>query len=144
MADYKEVLTGTFGKLADRVKDAADGSGLTGIYARGADRARAFGQITRLTLAINGELSELDRVFTEIGRLYYEQAKAAPDGFFVPLFEQAGKLSDSIRDKRAEVDSLRASYPDYGTKAGGADIRDFDDIVSAAEREAMNGPDRPE
>ena len=103
MADYKEVLTGTFGKLADRVKDAADGSGLTGIYARGADRARAFGQITRLTLAINGELSELDRVFTEIGRLYYEQAKAAPDGFFVPLFEQAGKLSDSIRDKRAEV-----------------------------------------
>ena len=54
MADYKDILAGTFGKLAGRVKDAAEGSGVAGVYARGADRAKAFGQITRLTLSQRG------------------------------------------------------------------------------------------
>ena len=139
MADYKDILTGTFGKLAGKVKDAADSSGVAGVYARGADRARAFGQITKLTLALNGEHEELKRVYAEIGRLYFEQAKAAPEGFFVPLFEQAEKLTDSIKDKQAEINRLKSDYLESGEKDVEVEIGDFDDIVSAAEREAMEG-----
>ena len=39
MADYKAL----FGKLADKVKNAAETSGVTEVYAQGASRARAFG-----------------------------------------------------------------------------------------------------
>lgn len=139
MADYKDILAGTFGKLAGRVKDAAEGSGVAGVYARGADRAKAFGQITRLTLSLNGEHEELKRIYAEIGRLYFEQAKAAPEGFFVPLFEQAEKLTDSIKDKQAEINRLKSDYLESGEKDVEVEIGDFDDIVSAAEREAMEG-----
>ncbi|MBO5496526.1 MAG: hypothetical protein J5967_03910 [Oscillospiraceae bacterium] len=144
MADYKELINGTLGtltKLGGKVKDAAVSTGVTGVYAKGANRARAFGQITKLTLALNGEHEELKRVYAEIGRLYYEQAKAAPEGFFVPLFEQAGRLTDSIRQKQAEIDGLKADYLEPGENDVEVEIGDFDDIVSAAEREAMGSED---
>ena len=144
MADYKELISGTLGtltKLGGKVKDVAANTGITDVYTKGADRAKAFAQITRLTLALNGEHEELKRVYAEIGRLYYEQAKAAPEGFFVPLFEQAEKLTDSIRAKQAEIDSLKTDYLDSAEKDVEVEIGDFDDIVSAAEREAMGGND---
>ena len=135
MADYRDMLK----SLAAKAKDAADSSGVTGVYAKGAERARAFGQITKLTLDSNRDLEELSRVYAEIGRLYFEQAKAAPEGFFVPLFEQAEKLTDSIKDKQAEINRLKSDYLESGAKDVEVEIGDFDDIVSAAEREAMEG-----
>ena len=49
MADYKNILSGTLGKLADKVRDAADSAGVLDMYAQGANRAKAFGQFTKLT-----------------------------------------------------------------------------------------------
>ena len=90
MADYKELL----GKLADKVKDAAESSGVMDVYAQGANRARAFGQLTKLTVELSREQEELKRIYAEIGQLYYEQHTAAPEGVFVPLFERCGKISE--------------------------------------------------
>ena len=144
MADYKELINGTLGtltKLGGKVRDVAVNTGVTDVYTKGADRAKAFAQITKLTLALNSEHEELKRVYAEIGRLYFEQAKAAPEGFFVPLFEQAGRITDSIRAKQTEIDALKADYLEPGEKDVEVEIGDFDDIVSAAEREAMGGND---
>ena len=141
MADYKDIFNDTLGKLAGKVKEAADTSGVLDVYAQGANRAKAFGQIAKLSLELNSEHDELNRIYTEIGRLYYEQAKAAPEGFFVPLFEQAGRITDSIRQKQAEIDGLKTDYLESGEKDVEVEIGDFDDIVSAAEREAMGGND---
>lgn len=144
MADYKELISGTLGtltKLGGKVRDVAVNTGVTDVYTKGADRAKAFAQITKLTLALNSEHEELKRVYAEIGRLYFEQAKAAPEGFFVPLFEQAGRITDSIRQKQTEIDALKADYLEPGEKDVEVEIGDFDDIVSAAEREAMGGND---
>lgn len=142
MADYKDILSGTLGKLADKVKETASSSGVLDVYAQGANRAKAFGQLTKLTLELNGEHEELQRIYTEIGRLYFEQAKDAPEGFFVPLFEQAGRISDSIRQKQAEIDGLKADYLEPGEKNVEVEFGDFDDIVSAAEREALGEKDK--
>ncbi len=144
MADYKELISGTLGtltKLGGKVRDVAVNTGVTDVYTKGADRAKAFAQITKLTLALNSEHEELKRVYAEIGRLYFEQAKAAPEGFFVPLFEQAGRITDSIRAKQTEIGALKADYLEPGEKDVEVEIGDFDDIVSAAEREAMGGND---
>jgi len=137
MADYKDILNGTLGKLADKVKETASSSGVLDVYAQGANRAKAFGQLTKLTLELNGEHEELQRIYTEIGRLYFEQAKDAPEGFFVPLFEQANRVSDSIRAKRAKIDELKEHYGVTEQRDIDVEIGDFDDVVSATEADGM-------
>lgn len=137
MADYKDILSGTFGRLADKVKETASSSGVLDVYAQGASRARAFGQLTKLTLELNGEHEELQRIYTEIGRLYFEQAKGAPEGFFVPLFEQADRVSDSIRAKRTKIDELKEHYGVTEQSDIDVEIGDFDDVVSATEADGM-------
>ena len=133
MADYKGLL----GKLADRVKDAAETSGVMDVYAQGANRAKAFGQLTKLTIALNREQEELRDIYTEIGRLYYEQAKAAPEGVFVPLFAQADRVADSIRERRAKIEELKENSGLSGQDDIDVEIGDFDDVVSATEADGM-------
>ncbi len=137
MADYKDILSGTFGKLADKVKDVADSSGVLDMYAQGANRAKAFGQFTKLTLELNSEHEELKRVYTEIGRLYFEQAKDAPEGVFAPLFEQANCITGHIREKRAKLDELKENYGVSEKSDIDVEIGDFDDVVSATEADGM-------
>ena len=137
MADYKDILSGTLGKFADKVKETASSSGVLDVYAQGANRAKAFGQLAKMTLELNGEHEELQRIYTEIGRLYFEQAKDAPEGFFVPLFEQAKRVSDSIRAKRAKIDELKEHYGVTEQSDIDVEIGDFDDVVSATEADGM-------
>ena len=59
--------------------------------------------MAKLSLEINGDSEELKRVYAEIGRLYYDQAKDAPEGFFAPLFEQTAALIESINSKQAQI-----------------------------------------
>ena len=133
MADYKDILSGTFGRLADKVKETASSTGVLDVYAQGANRAKAFGQIAKLTLELNSEHEELNRIYTEIGRLYYEQARTAPEGFFVPLFEQAGRVTGKIQEKRARIEALRDEAGIAGEPDIEVEIGDFDDVVSATE-----------
>ena len=137
MADYKDMLSGTLGRPADTGKETASATGVLDVYAQGANRAKAFGQLTKLTLELNGEHEELQRICTEIGRLYFEQAKDTPEGFFVPLFEQANRVSDSIRAKRAKIDELKEHYGVSEQSDIDVEIGDFDDVVSATEADGM-------
>ena len=55
MADYKEI----FDKLAGKVREAADSSGVLDIYAQGTERAKALGQIAKLSIELKSEHDEL-------------------------------------------------------------------------------------
>lgn len=137
MADYKDILSGTLGRLAGKAKEAAGASGVLDVYAQGTSRAKAFGQIAKLSLELNGEHEELKRIYTEIGRLYFEQARANPEGFFVPLFEQAERVSANIREKRARIDALHETYGAPAEHDIDVEITDFDDVVSATEADGV-------
>ena len=71
--------------------------GVLDIYAQGTERAKALGQIAKLSIELKNEHDELQRIYTEIGRMYYDQAKAAPEGPFVPLFDQANRTAKKAR-----------------------------------------------
>ena len=133
MADYKDL----FGKLADKVKDVAETSGVMDVYAQGANRAKAFGKLTKLTVELSREQEELKRIYTEIGRLYYEQHTAAPEGVFIPLFEQADRVSGGIRERQARIEALKESSGISGQDDIDVEIGDFDDVVSATEADGM-------
>ncbi len=143
MADYKSIITGTLNTLANKVKEVAESSSVRDIYDRGAGRAKAYARIAKLSLELNGEHEELKKVYAEIGRLYYEQAKDAPEGFFAPLFAQAEEISAGISAKEDEINGLRAEMEaESSIDDIDVEISEFEEIVSAAEQEIE--PAQPE
>ena len=126
------------------MKEVAECGAVRDIYENGANRAKSYGRIAKLALELNGENEELKRVYTEIGRLYYEQAKDAPEGFFAPLFAQAEEICGRIAAKEDEINSLKADVA-AATGCDEADIDveigefdDFDNIVDATEDDGKN------
>lgn len=144
MADYKDIISGTINSIVGKVKEVAESGAVRDIYENGASRAKSYGRIAKLALELNGENEELKRVYTEIGRLYYEQAKDAPEGFFAPLFAQAEEICGRIAAKEDEISSLKADVA-AATGCDEADIDveigefdDFDNIVDATEDDGKN------
>lgn len=144
MADYKDIISGTINSIVGKVKEVAESGAVRDIYENGANRAKSYGRIAKLALELNGENEELKRVYTEIGRLYYEQAKDAPEGFFAPLFAQAEEICGRIAAKEDEISALKADVA-AATGCDGADIDveigefdDFDNIVDATEDDGKN------
>ena len=153
MADYKDIITGTINNLVGKakelaqsdtvtqfvgkVRDTAENTSVREIYAQGTERAKAYGRIAKLSLEINGASQELSRVYTEIGKLYYEQAQDAPQGFFASLFAQAQELSASIAAKEAEIEAMKAEFAVGEGFDGDIDVEisEFEDIVAATEEE---------
>ena len=143
MADYKSIIAGTLNSLASKVKEVAESGSVRDIYDRGAGRAKAYARIAKLSLELNGENEELKKVYAEIGRLYYEQSKDAPEGFFAPLFAQAEELYAGISAREDEINSLRAEMEAEGSLDDiDVEISEFEEIVSAAEQEIE--PAQPE
>ena len=142
MADYKEL----FGSLVNKAKDVMESTGVTEVYQKGASRTKAYSRIARLTLDTNSQADELRKVYTEIGRLYFELARENPEGVFAPLFAQAGKLMDELKAKEDELEELKRSL---GAEAEEKDIEveitqdidEFDQVVSATEAEGKGGED---
>ena len=135
MADYKDIITGTLSNIVGKVKEVADSGAIKDIYEHGANRAKSYGQMAKLSLEINGDSEELKRVYAEIGRLYYDQAKDAPVGFFAPLFEQAAALIESINGKQAQIQAMKDEFAAETAPAETAPAEDADieSVVDATE-----------
>ncbi len=132
MADYKDIITGTLNNIVGKVKEVADSGAIKDIYEHGANRAKSYGQMAKLSLEINGDSEELKRVYAEIGRLYYDQAKDAPVGFFAPLFEQAAALIESINSKQAQIQAMKDEFAAETAPAEDADFESTEDDGTAA------------
>ena len=140
MADYKEFL----GSLVNKARSAMDNSGVADVYQKGANRAKSYSRIARLTLDMNSQTEELRKVYTEIGKLYFEQARENPQGFFAPLFAQAGTLLDGLNAKEKELQAIKESLREEAAEQDieveiTEDIQDFDAVVDATENEGKGG-----
>ena len=139
MADYKDIIKGTLSSIAGKVKEVAESGTVRDIYDKGASRAKSYTRIAKLTLEMNGESEELKRVYTEIGKLYYEQAKDAPEGFFAPLFSQVKEISDSILAKEEEINAMKAEFEaEAAAKDIEVEVCEFDQVVDATESDGTN------
>ena len=138
MADYKDIIAGTINAISGKVKDVAQSGSVRGIYEQGAARAKAFGQLAKLSLSINGDNEELKRVFIEIGKLYYDQAKDAPEGFFASLFSQVEAIRADIADKQAQIDELKAQTAEASAPNVEVEVTDFEAIVDATEEDGKS------
>ncbi len=142
MSDTMDKIAGTLSELVKKAKEVGaqavetvDKKGtVREAYARGTERTKTYAKIAKLTLELNSESDELRRIYTEIGKLYYEQAKGSAAGFFAPLFAQAAETTEKIGSIESEIRALRDSVaPEGAEKDIEVEIGAFDDIVSADE-----------
>ena len=176
MADYKDIITGTIsnimGKVKEvaespnvkeavdkvkaaaedtvgKVKEAAEGSTVKEVYEQGASRVKSYGRIAKLSLEMNGDYEELKRVYTEIGKLCYDQFKDAPEGFFAPLFAQVEEISARIERSEAEIEAMKAETgcqeePDISVEIVADSVEDAAEEFKAAAEEFQNVVDATE
>ena len=176
MADYKDIITGTIsnimGKVKEvaespnvkeavdkvkaaaedtvgKVKEAAEGSTVKEVYEQGASRVKSYGRIAKLSLEMNGDYEELKRVYTEIGKLCYDQFKDAPEGFFAPLFAQVEEISARIERSEAEIEAMKAEVgcqeePDISVEIVADSVEDAAEEFKAAAEEFQNVVDATE
>ncbi len=141
MAGYKDILSGTLRSLGDKVKEVSEAGGVKEIYSRGAERAKSYARAAKLSLAINGETEELRKVYTEIGKLYFDQNREAPGALFAGLFAQAEEIRTRLADKEAELREL--PYIDFEAREAEkngdieVEIGEFEDIVNATESDGQ-------
>ena len=138
MADYKELLGGALKNLAEKVKDVADNTGVSEVYAKGIERTKNYGTMAKLSIAINSDTEELKRVYQEIGRLYYEDAKAAPEGFYASLFAQVEALNAGIAEKRRDIDAIKAELDSSSQRDIDVEISELPDGAAAKSEAAAN------
>jgi hypothetical protein len=171
MANYKDIITGTLSNLANKAKEVADnpgvkdavgkvktvdddaagkvkgaveGSTVKEVYDQGASRVKSYGHMAKLSLEINGDYEELKRVYTEIGKLCYEQQKDAPQEFFAPLFAQVQEITariqkneDTIAEMKAEQDITVEVVEDAAEEFTAA-ADDFESVVTATESDGSS------
>ena len=127
MANYKELITGTFNKVVGKVKEVADNTNVRELCEQGTDKVKAYGRIAKLNIEIAGHNDALKRLYTEIGKQYYEQAKENPEGFFAALFAQVDDLKEEVAEKEAEIAALKEGCledPDIAVE-----VIDFEEVV---------------
>ena len=148
MSDYKDIITGTLKSLVgkakevaesdsvknivDKVKVAAENSPVRDIYEPVAGKAKAYGGIAKLSLEINGGREELKRVYAEIGQLYFEQTKDAPEGFYTGLFKRAEAIMADISAKEELLASLKAEVAPAAAESEAdieVEIAEFEEVV---------------
>ena len=113
MADYKDIISGTINSIVGKVKEVAESGAVRDIYENGANRAKSYGRIAKLALELNGENEELKRVYTEIGRLYYENYRDTADAFLADLCQQVTDANTRVAELEAQMDELRAAAKEY-------------------------------
>ena len=176
MADYKDIITGTLTNLVGKVKGvaespnvkeavdkvkaaaedtvgkvkaAAEGSTVKEVCDQGANRVKSYGRIAKLSLEMNGDYEELKRVYTEIGKLCYDQFKDAPEGDFAPLFAQVEEISARIERSEAEIEAMKAETgcqeePDISVEIVADSVEDAAEEFKAAAEEFQNVVDATE
>ncbi|MEG1632969.1 MAG: hypothetical protein RR314_02840 [Oscillospiraceae bacterium] len=120
--DFKEAFKATVNGVADIARDIAVGAG---------DKAKSLGRTAKLSMEQSAERENARKVYTEIGRLYYETNRKDPGEFFVQLFDEVTLANDRIEAIDRELAELK--------KAGGDDDctdASFEDVVDADEQEA--------
>ena len=107
MADYGSIIRGTVNAVAKKAKEITESGAVRDAYDRGSTTAKCYASIAKLNLQINGEVEEQKKLFTEIGKIYYEQNRDTPEGFYVELFEKLREKDDEIDELRAELEAAK-------------------------------------
>jgi hypothetical protein len=102
MADYSEIKDSVFnalGTAADLTRD---------LVGKAADKTKDVAKLAKLNMELSSEKETVQKAYLEIGKLYYETHKSAPEGFFVQLCDEITLANQHIGKLNADIDSIKA------------------------------------
>ncbi|NCB50513.1 MAG: hypothetical protein EOM17_14920 [Synergistales bacterium] len=130
MADYdnfKESLKSTFSGVAGMAKNLVSNAG---------DKAKALSRIAKLSIDVNAEKENKKKVYTEIGKLYFETNKETPGDFFIQLFDEINLADEQISAMEAELAELKSSLGENMGEPIVDPSGSFEEVVEAEEASA--------
>lgn len=136
MSDYKSIIKGTIQSISDKAKDLAESGAVREVYEKGTGKAKAAVGVAKLSMEYNGEAEDLKKAYTEIGKLYYEENKGNPQGFFVPLFEKVDEIVERMEAMQHEIEAMKAELQMGGDDDCCCEDADFESVVEQAEDDA--------
>lgn len=95
-----------------------------------ADQTKRLARITKLNIEISSEKENIKKSYIELGKLYYETHKDAPEGFFQQLCEEVTAAHAVIAEKEAEIETLKATVSEFDEPICDPD---FETVVSETE-----------
>ena len=130
MSSYRDTLNNLMG----RARELAESGAVRDVYEKGISRTKSYARMAKLTLSIKEDSDALNKLYAEIGRLFFEQNPIAPDAQYTDLFARAQGLRGLIEGKQRELEELKA---DIGPETADIEVEigNFEDIVDATEVE---------
>ena len=122
MANYASMIKGTIKAIGNKAKEIAETGAVKDVYDRSTTTARCYANIAKLTVLINGELEDQQKVFNEIGRLYYEMNRAEPSEHFAELFAKVAEMDEKIETMRQELSDAKAAV-EAARSGGSTEVR---------------------
>ncbi len=109
MANYASMIKGTIKAIGNKAKAIAETDAVREVYDRSTTTARCYANIAKLSVLINGELEDQQKVFNEIGRLYYELNRGEAPEQFEELFAKVSEMDEKIETLREELAAAKAA-----------------------------------
>lgn len=127
MANYASMIKGTIKAIGNKAKSIAETDAVRDAYDRSTTTARCYANIAKLNVLINGELEDQQKVFNEIGRLYYELNRGNAPEHFEELFASVGEMDEKIETMREELAAAKAAVEAARTGALEYKSEEYDD-----------------
>lgn len=140
--EVKDAVLSTLGQAVDGAKGFAGraAAGAKNVAGTVADKAKSGGSIVKLSMDAATARENLKKIYIEIGKLYYETHKDAPEEAFVQLFEEARQTEELIAAKEADLSGHKGNLKEgFSSSSSGAEkgtVTDFAEVVEQAEAEA--------
>ena len=122
MKDFSEIknaVLSSIGKAADAGKDIAN---------KAADKAKSGARIAKLSMEIAGEKENMKKAYIEIGKLYYAEQGATPDGAYAAACEKITASKALIETNNERIAEL---------KQPGDPEPEVEEVASLAETETL-------
>lgn len=101
MANFDELKQ----KAIDTVEIIADKT--VEIYKIAEEKTKLFAKVTKLSADIALEKGDLRKHYRELGKMYYDLHKHAPEEAFAQLCDEVTASLDTIAAKQKEIDALK-------------------------------------
>lgn len=127
--EYKDKIIEAFKNFSKKTEEFTENSGLKDIYGKGADKAKNLSNIAKLTLKYNSLSEELNKAYTELGKIVYEERSKEPSGIYEVLFEKIEKINNEMVQAQNQIKEIRSSTNSNSENNNA----NFEDVVSSTE-----------
>lgn len=128
--EYNDKIIAAFRNLGKTTETFTEKSGLKDIYDKCTNKVKSLGNYAKLSMKYNNLYEQLQKVYTEIGKIYYREHYNLPESIYEVLFQKVAELNEEISAVKNQFDNLQGF-----SNSASDNNANFEDTVSTSESE---------